>query len=209
MRVIVYVDAFNLYYGALRKTPYKWLDISKLFKRMLKPTDELVKIKYFTAEVQALPHDPKQPVRQQIYLRALRTIPNLEIVLGHYQQHYSYLLKPQSKPGKPIYVGGLKAEEKKTDVNMAVRLIEDGLDKAYDLAILVTNDGDLEDALRFVTKRLELPVGIFNPIEKRTSKALMKYASFVKTIRPRAIKKCLFPRELEDSKGKFYKPKRW
>ncbi len=26
----VYVDGFNIYYGAVRKTPYKWLDLAKL-----------------------------------------------------------------------------------------------------------------------------------------------------------------------------------
>jgi len=209
MRVLVYVDGFNLYYGALRRTPYRWLDISKLCKKLLKPTDTIVKIKYFTAEVKALPHDPDQPLRQQIYLRALRTIPNLKIVLGHYQVHSSSLLLPQSQPGRPQYVRGLKAEEKKTDVNMAVRMIEDGHDNHYDVAIVITNDGDLEDALRYVTQRLDLKVGIFNPIPKHTSKALMKYASFIKTIQPRALKKSLFPEKLEDNKGIFYKPKSW
>ena len=26
MRAVIYVDALNLYYGALEQTPYKWLD---------------------------------------------------------------------------------------------------------------------------------------------------------------------------------------
>ena len=26
-----YVDAFNLYFGSCRGTPYKWLDLAKLF----------------------------------------------------------------------------------------------------------------------------------------------------------------------------------
>jgi hypothetical protein len=26
----VYIDGFNLYYGALKKTPYKWLNIKRL-----------------------------------------------------------------------------------------------------------------------------------------------------------------------------------
>ena len=32
MRTRVYVDAFNLYYGALRGTPYKWLDLDALYQ---------------------------------------------------------------------------------------------------------------------------------------------------------------------------------
>jgi len=31
-RTVIYIDGFNLYYGALRGTPYKWLDIEKSFR---------------------------------------------------------------------------------------------------------------------------------------------------------------------------------
>ena len=32
---IVYVDGFNPYYGSLKRTPYKWLDLGRLRTRML------------------------------------------------------------------------------------------------------------------------------------------------------------------------------
>ena len=32
---IVYVDGFNLYYGSLKRTPYKRLDLGRLCTRML------------------------------------------------------------------------------------------------------------------------------------------------------------------------------
>jgi hypothetical protein len=57
----VYVDGFNLYYGALKGTPYKWLDIRKLCELLL-PNNHINQIKYFTAMVSARPHDPDQPV---------------------------------------------------------------------------------------------------------------------------------------------------
>lgn len=31
IQTIVYVDSFNLYYGALKRTANKWLDLEKLF----------------------------------------------------------------------------------------------------------------------------------------------------------------------------------
>jgi len=43
MATIVYVDGFNLYYGALKGTPYKWLDIHALSRRLL-PNDQIVTI---------------------------------------------------------------------------------------------------------------------------------------------------------------------
>ena len=51
MRTFVYVDGFNLYYGALRGTPWKWLDLPALFAKVLQPRHDILKVKYFTARV--------------------------------------------------------------------------------------------------------------------------------------------------------------
>jgi hypothetical protein len=86
MRTSVYIDGFNLYYGAVKDTPYKWLDVHRMCSMML-PNHQIVKIKYFTAHVSARNDDPDKPTRQQIYLRALRTLPNLEVILGRFLSH--------------------------------------------------------------------------------------------------------------------------
>jgi len=52
MRTCVYVDGFNLYYGALRNTPYKWLDVARLCGLLL-PNHDITRIAYFTARVSA------------------------------------------------------------------------------------------------------------------------------------------------------------
>jgi hypothetical protein len=52
MATNVYVDAFNLYYGSLRGTPYRWLDLGALCARLL-PKDRINRIRYFTATVSA------------------------------------------------------------------------------------------------------------------------------------------------------------
>ena len=49
MRTYIYVDGFNLYYRSLKQTPFKWLDLSRLFRDVLKPHHDILKIKYFTA----------------------------------------------------------------------------------------------------------------------------------------------------------------
>jgi hypothetical protein len=100
MRTIIYVDGFNLYYGALKGTPFKWLNLDRLC-RLLLPKNEIVGIKYFTATVSARPHDPDQPTRQQTYLRALRTLPNLEIIYGHFLAH-EVLMPRADNPTKPV-----------------------------------------------------------------------------------------------------------
>src|SRR4051812_31215107 len=83
MKTVVYIDAFNLYYGCLKDTPHKWLDLQK-FCQMSLPQNQVTHIRYFTAKVVARPHDLQQPVRQQTYFRALGTLPNLTIHYGHY-----------------------------------------------------------------------------------------------------------------------------
>ena len=85
-RVHVYIDGFNLFYGALKKTPYKWLDLNRLCQVML-PDDTVEAINYYTARVSARPHNPSAPIDQQVYLRALRTIPHLTITYGHFLKH--------------------------------------------------------------------------------------------------------------------------
>jgi hypothetical protein len=82
VKTCVYVDGFNLYYGALKGTPYRWLDLRKLSELLL-PKHEITRIKYFTARVSARPGDPGQSTRQHAYLRALTTIANLDIIYGH------------------------------------------------------------------------------------------------------------------------------
>ena len=51
-RVIVYIDGFNFYYGLKSTTrwrKYYWLDIVKLFESFMRPNQELIAVKYFSA----------------------------------------------------------------------------------------------------------------------------------------------------------------
>ena len=79
MKTWIYIDGFNLYYGAVKDTPYRWLDLHKMCQLLL-PGHQIARIKYFTARVSGRSNDLSQPTRQQTYLRALRTLANLEII---------------------------------------------------------------------------------------------------------------------------------
>jgi uncharacterized LabA/DUF88 family protein len=209
MRTIVYVDGFNLYYGAVKKTPYKWLNISALCQYLL-PRNQIVKIKYFTALVTARPNDPDQPNRQLLFLRALQTIPGLEIIHGHFLSHEVSMPLASPAPGGPKYVRVIKTEEKGSDVNIAAHMINDGYQRRYNIAILVSNDSDLAEPIKIVRNELHLTVGILNPFpEDHPSQELRKYANFVKPIRKGVLAASQFPPMLEDVNGKFYKPPTW
>jgi len=50
MRTYIYVDGFNLYYRAVKDTPYNWLDFKKVFEYLLDPSHQIISIKYFTTD---------------------------------------------------------------------------------------------------------------------------------------------------------------
>ena len=83
MRTYVYIDGFNLYYGALKGTKFKWLDPKALVARLLPDNYHIETIRYFTARVSGIP-DPESPRRQAIYLSALKTIPEIKIHFGNF-----------------------------------------------------------------------------------------------------------------------------
>lgn len=208
MQTILYVDGFNLYYGAVKRTPHKWLDILKLCQSLL-PKNKITKIKYFTALVSARPGDPYQPNRQQMYLRALRTIPNLEVIYGHFLEHA--IMMPLADPPQngSKYARVIKTEEKGSDVNLAAHLINDGHNEAYQVAVIVSNDSDLVEPVKIVCQELKRPVGILNPIPRHPSHELRKHATFVKPIRKGVLAASQFPSTLKDSTGVFSKPSTW
>ncbi len=205
MKINVYIDGFNLYYGAIKGTPYKWLDVLKM-SQLLFPNDEINKIKYFTARVSARPTDPDQPIRQSTYWRALQTIPNLSIIEG------SFLVKPVMMPvantNPQKYERVIKTEEKGSDVNLAVHLLNDGYKKDYELAVMVTNDSDLLEPMRIVKQELNLPVGLVNP-HKNPSFVLRQHANFIKQLRKGVLQASQFPATLTDTNGTFHKPLTW
>ncbi len=205
---VVYVDGFNLYYGATKGTPYKWLDISKMVELLL-PKNQVLKIKYFTALVNSRPQDPDQPLRQQMYLRALRTIPNLEIILGHFLTHVVSMPLANCPPGKQQYVQVIKTEEKGSDVNIATHLLHDGYQGAYAVAIVISNDSDLVEAIKIVRNDLKKGVIVLNPFKDTPSQELNRAATFVKPIRQGVLAASQFPNQMQDQTGSFHKPLNW
>lgn len=207
MRTNVYVDGFNLYYGALRKTPYRWVNLDALFKLLL-PNNKIQDIKYFTALVAARPNDLSQPQRQQLYLRALATVPNISVHLGHFLMH-EVTMPLVVAPGQPQqYVKVIKTEEKGSDVNLATQLLHDAHMNRFDIAVVVSNDSDLLGPIKIVRNELGKKVGVLNP-QKHPSRAILPHIDFIKQIRGGALSAALFPDVLTDAKGSFSKPKSW
>lgn len=207
MRTIVYVDAFNLYYGCLKGTPYRWLNIQKLCE-LLMPKNNIVAVKYFTALVSERPNDPGQPMRQQTYLRALRTLPTTQIVLGHYLTHNVWMPAVALPGAKQQYVEVIKTEEKGSDVNLATHMLHDAHLNRFDVAVVISNDSDLLAPIKLVRTDLRKKVGVLNP-QKNPSRAILPHIDFFKQIRRGVLEEAQFPEELSDLHGTFSKPGLW
>lgn len=83
MRTSVYIDGFNLYYGALKSTRFKWVDPVRLATGLLPEDHHIELVRYFTARVSG-EIDPEAPARQQTYLNALQTLPEVRLHFGRF-----------------------------------------------------------------------------------------------------------------------------
>lgn len=215
MQTIVYIDGFNLYYGACRAAGRRWLNPLALAQRLL-PNDEIVEIAYFTANIKRDPEDPGAQDRQRLYHRALQTIPNLEIFLGRYisKRVRGELVDaaPDEMPRRAV----ITYEEKGTDVNLATRLLLDGFNRRYESAAVISNDGDLKMPVQVVREELGLHVTVVNPVlhSKHRSAALSPdplppNASFIR-LSARDVTDCQFPEQVVSPKGaRLIKPETW
>jgi uncharacterized LabA/DUF88 family protein len=208
MRTSIYVDGFNLYYRALKGTPYKWLDVKLLVSNLLQSQNKITEIKYFTAIVSGL-FDPNQPIRQKTYIRALESyIPEVKVFYSHFLSHS--INAPKSPLTSPLTFAKIyKTEEKGSDVNLAVHILNDAWLDKYDCAVIISNDSDLAEPLRIIREQHSNKIiGLLSPvIEGHPSNELQKHAHFVKRIRKGVLKASQLPDEIPGTK--IHKPAQW
>ena len=157
MNTIVYIDGYNLFYGRLRNTPYKWLDPFKLLRLILNnqnPASKLIKVKYFTSPVKAKfsSHGDKAFKSQNSYHQALsyRYGNQIEIIFGYHTVERRASPRFQHPINKIDRVDIWNFEEKQTDVNIALHMYRDAVQGLCEQQVLVSNDSDLELALQFI-----------------------------------------------------------
>ena len=107
----LYIDGFNLYYRALKDTPFRWLDLRRLAETLF-PQDSINRVSYFTARLDVRPGNPGQAQRQLIYLRALATLPRFDSYFGVFRSGVKRRPLAESVPGLPTHVLVRDSEEK-------------------------------------------------------------------------------------------------
>lgn len=205
-RSIVYIDGFNLYYGAIKGGSHKWLNLEKYFQR-LRPHDDIKRIYYFTAKISG-----SSQKNQAAYLGALATLPLVEVRLGRFKlKNVKCKVQACSFVGHKLFK---TPEEKQTDVAIGIQMVVDAFDDSCDRFILVTGDSDLLPAirtikLRYPRKKLILYVPANSTIRGAATE-LRGATDKDKSLPLGLLRHCHLPAEVPDGAGGFIKkPTTW
>jgi uncharacterized LabA/DUF88 family protein len=167
-RVLAFIDGFNLYHaldtftrGAtqLDKTrfrKYKWLCLTSLIKKFVAPkTEALIGVEYFTT----YPNwDEAKRLRHLTYVSAQQRL-GVHVTLGEFKKR---TIECRATCSQEF----LMNEEKQTDVNIAIAMID--LAQQYDKLILVTADSDQAPALKLLKKMYpEKRLAVLPPIGRK------------------------------------------
>jgi uncharacterized LabA/DUF88 family protein len=203
-RVIVYIDGFNLFFGLRSKgwRKYYWLDLARLAQALIKPEQQLEAIHYFTSRILPNGHNSADMDRQNTYLEALATFPQVNVHFG--------LFVNKSQRCRACGTQWGSYEEKMTDVNIAVKLLAEAFEDRFDVALLLTADSDLTTPVQQVLSRFpEKRVIIVQP-PGRNSASLCQAASGYFTIGEAKLRRAQLPPRIERADGReLARPDHW
>jgi uncharacterized LabA/DUF88 family protein len=177
------------------------------FCRLLRPHDDIRLIRYFSALV-----DGPTRNHQQTYFKALSTTPRVEIILGKFKlKNVRCGVTACASPGNKWY---RIPEEKRTDVNIAVFMLDDAYQNACDQFVLISGDSDLVPAVnmvrsRFPKKRVTVYVPSRDPV--RGAAVELRTSAHVARTPPLALlPHAQFPDQLADGAGGLLqRPSSW
>jgi len=141
MRVQCYVDGFNLYHAIddLMMNHLKWVNLRTLAEAFIQPSRETLKeVFYFTAYATWRPH---AMVKHREYVRALEAY-NVQPIFGHFKQKTMRCNRCGST--------WVSREEKGTDTNFVIQLVQEAHRNTFDKALIITADSDMVPAIQMV-----------------------------------------------------------
>ena len=150
-RAAIFIDGNNFYFG-LRKIygknkSLKHLNFEK-FAQFLVQNDKIVAIYYYNAMLDK-EHNPKKYQSQKEFFEKLKNIPNFHLVLC------KLLKRNITGTNKFYYI------IKEDDIHMAVDMVENACDDNFDIAVLVSGDGDFVPAVRSVKKKNKIVKNVY------------------------------------------------
>jgi len=227
----VYIDGYNLYYGRIYGSNFKWLDVVALFRGLLNeqdPNSALTRLRYFSAPALAkyATHGQASMEAQQSYHRALSTLyPEIfTLKLGTHSIDSAGTLLPRyvdrHQYDRTDRVRVWKLEEKMTDVNLALAMYRDAASGQFQQMVVCSNDSDVAPAMEAV--RADFPhinLGVVTP--RRPPDAGVKSKRVVSTslaiqadwtrqyIRDEELAASLLPEMVPTRKKPIRRPSHW
>jgi uncharacterized LabA/DUF88 family protein len=210
-RVIAYFDGFN-YYEGLRKKGwrcYYWQDFVKFSELFLKPYQELIEVRYFSA----IQKNVEKAGRQDKLFQANKLNPKFQLILGEFKQRTKW--RNVECNGKKVGREIKFWEEKKSDVALASYIIRDVVLEKCDTIFLFSADSDITPALEVIQeltngkRRIKIiilfPPGNFSyDLKKKANK------TFILENHELKIKNSQLPEEVELKDGFILKkPEKW
>ncbi len=204
LRVISYIDGFNLYFGLRAKgwKKYYWLDLVSLSSALLKSDQQLEHCHYFTARIRTGTNQSQDARRQSLWLDALSSLPELTIHYGHYL--------PKPVECKRCGNTWTTFEEKMTDVNIAAQMLTDAYEDRFDIALVISADSDLTTPIRLLRERMpQKRVIVVFPPERRSAE-LKKTANGTVVLGENKLRQNLLPENITTSSGfVLTRPPQW
>ncbi len=192
-RVICFVDGFNLYHALkdLKEPHLKWLDLLTLCNRFVRPKSQVIKqVLFFSAYPTWRPDSHK---RHLDYVKALQAS-GVTTVMGHFKKKNRNCLKCDAR--------WESHEEKETDVNLCLALLDLAYKDSYDHAYVFTRDSDMAPAIHKVKQNFPgKQVSVFATENYRHSSELVQASDHHKTIKKKHIQTSLFPDKVYDAGG--------
>jgi uncharacterized LabA/DUF88 family protein len=151
MMVSAYIDGFNFYEASKNKRwyPYGWCNWKKTIERCCPGAE--VSVKYFTSAVSPRNRGAKE--RQDLHIRAMKEVAKAEIIRGTFRERNVMCRACNEQMRCPRCGKDVKLTEKQTDVNIAIHLLGDSVDRTFDRAYLVTADIDIIPAISAALRR--------------------------------------------------------
>jgi 6-hydroxy-3-succinoylpyridine 3-monooxygenase len=234
LRTRVYVDGYNFYYGCLKGTADKWLDLPLLFEKILSQVNlpppnsgvpvvfNKLAVKFFTAKIIESAAGADDSVSCQAhYHNALRkSYPDeIEIIEGYYSiVPANVKVVDEDNPSKwprdcSKTITVWKIEEKQSDVKLALNAVFDALSGEVDQVVIVTNDTDIEPAMRMIRDKTSVVVGLIIPTRNKVrqpNSSLTELAHWSRAyITDGELAACHFPRLINKGKKPTVKPLSW
>lgn len=198
-RTAIYIDGFNLYHSL--RPDQRWLDLRRMVNAFCTRSDLVVKIKYFTAYCS---WDANKATRHRI-LTGIYQDMGIEIVLGKFKKITRHCRMPVLGCSGAYQTH----EEKQTDVNVAMHLLNDAWLNLYDRAYIISGDTDLLPPIRMIKKQFpEKLLSVVFPPNKKADE--VKAVCNTIKMKSRQIYESLLPDPYTASDGAvFYAPKGW